>query len=185
MQIAWKSADDGLEVREANHRMMNLLATLLAMFRRSFSRFDDPRVRSSVAQFESQVLAASVLLQTVSCARTEEEDAEVDVYVESLGRALLRAVLGPANIGSEIYSDGGRLAVEICERLGYVIVELVFNASKYTFAGRKDGVVRIEMLRCGGEWRCTVSDNGVGRSAVGRGTGLKIVDGWSDRCRGA
>jgi two-component sensor histidine kinase len=175
MRIAWKSGEEGLETREANHRMMNLLATLLAMFRRDFARFDDPRVRSSVAQFESQVLAASALLRTISSAPAEV-DAEIEIYIESLGRALSRAILGPANIGCEIFSDGGTLPVEVCERLGYIIVELVFNASKYAFAGRGDGVVRIEMLQNGGEWRCIVSDNGVGMKSASRGTGLTIVD---------
>ncbi len=183
MQIAWERGEDGLEAREANHRMMNLLATLLAMFRRDFSRFDDPHVRSSVAQFESQVLAASALLRTVSTAPMEE-DAEVDVYIEGVSRELSRAILGPANIGCEIFSDGGRLPVEVCERLGYIIVELVFNASKYAFAGRNDGLVRIEMLRSGGQWRCTVSDNGVGMAAARRGSGLNIVEALVRSLRG-
>lgn len=183
MQIAWKNGETELEVREANHRMMNLPATLLAMFRRNFSQFDDPRVRSSVAQFESQVMAASALLRTLSSA-PGEEDAEIDVYIESLSRALSRTLLGPANIGCEIFSDGGRLPIEVCERLGYIIVELIFNASKYAFAGRDNGVVRIEMLQSGGVWRCTVSDNGAGMAGSRRGTGLDIVDALARSLKG-
>lgn len=176
MGTAWTSGEDGLETREANHRMINLLATLLAIFRRSFSEFDDQRVRSTVAQFEGQILAAGALLRTVSSTPAAAGDAAVDVYLEGLGRALSGAILSPANIGCEISSDGGRLPIEVCERLGYVIVELVFNASKYAFAGRDGGVVRIEMLRCGGQWRCTVSDNGVGMDTNSHGMGLGIVD---------
>jgi two-component sensor histidine kinase len=183
MQITWESSEHGLEAREASHRMMNLLATMLAMFRRDFSRFDDPRVRGSVAQLEGQVLAASALLRTISSAPAGE-DAEVNVYIESLGHVLSRAILGPANIGCEIFSDGGRLPVEVCERLGYIIFELVFNANKYAFAGRNDGVVRVEMLRSGGEWRCTVCDNGIGVTAAGCGTGLNILDTLARSLRG-
>ena len=37
--------EDGLAVREANHRMMNMLAILLALFQRNFSKFSDQCVR--------------------------------------------------------------------------------------------------------------------------------------------
>jgi two-component sensor histidine kinase len=183
MLTAREIGGDGLEIREANHRMMNLLATLLAIFRRQFSRFDDERVRSSVAQFENQILAASALLRTVSSASTAA-DAAVDDYLERLGRALSGAVLGPANIGCELSSDRGRLPIKVCERLGFIIVELVFNASKYAFAGRKDGVVRIEMIQTGSHWRCTVSDNGGGMEGASRGRGLNIVDALARSLRG-
>ena len=50
MPTVRETGDGGLEIREANHRMMNLLATLLVIFRRQFSQFDDDRVRSSVSR---------------------------------------------------------------------------------------------------------------------------------------
>src|ERR1700734_2378227 len=102
--------ENRLEVREVNHRMMNVLATLLANFRREFSQFSDPGVRGAATQFESQVIAVSELLRTIS-STPAAEDAAVDVYLGHLGRALSRAVLGPAYIGCEIFSDQGRLPV--------------------------------------------------------------------------
>jgi two-component sensor histidine kinase len=162
-------------VREANHRMMNLLATLHSVFRRNFSSFGDPHVRDAAARFEAQIMAASELLHMISSGSPAEVVA-VDVYLGRLGRALSRAVLGPANIGCEVFSDAGRLPVGVCEQLGFILVELVFNASKYAFAGRANGVVRIAMTRSGRHWRCMVSDNGTGMSGAGRGNGLNIVD---------
>jgi CRP/FNR family transcriptional regulator, cyclic AMP receptor protein len=44
--------EDGLDVREANHRMMNMLAILLALFHRNFSKFSDQCVRGAVTKFE-------------------------------------------------------------------------------------------------------------------------------------
>jgi two-component sensor histidine kinase len=38
--------EDRLDVREANHRMMNTLAILLALFHRNFSEFSDQCVRA-------------------------------------------------------------------------------------------------------------------------------------------
>ena len=45
---------DGLDVREANHRMMNMLAILLALFHRNFSKFSDQCVRGAAMKFETE-----------------------------------------------------------------------------------------------------------------------------------
>jgi two-component sensor histidine kinase len=73
--------EDGLDAREANHRMMNMLAILLALFHRNFSKFSDQCVRGAVTKFENQIMAASELLRTISSTSTAE-DAAVDVYLE-------------------------------------------------------------------------------------------------------
>ena len=168
-------SEDRLDVREANHRMINMLATLLARFHRNFSKFSDQRVRGAVTKFENQIMAASELLRTISSTPTAE-DAAVDVYLERLSRTLSNAVLSPTNTSFELFVDQGRLPIDVCERLGLIIVELVINASKYAFAHRKNGVVRVEMTRSGRHWRCIVSDNGSGMDGADRSTGLNIVD---------
>ena len=167
--------EDGLDAREANHRMMNMLAILLALFHRNFSKFSDQCVRGAVTKFENQIMAASELLRTISSTPTAE-DVAVDAYLERLGRTLSNAVLGPTNTSFELFVDQGRLPIDVCERLGRIIVELVINASKYAFVDRKNGVVRIDMIRSGRTWRCTVSDNGSGMDGADRSMGLNIVD---------
>jgi two-component sensor histidine kinase len=146
-------SEDSLDVREANHRMINMLATLLARFHRNFSKFSDQCVCGAVTKFENQIAAASELFRTISSIHTAE-DAAVDVYLERLGGALSSAVLSPINTSFELFVDQGRLRIDVCERLGLIIVELVVNASKYAFADRKNGVVRIDMIRSGHNWRC-------------------------------
>src|ERR1700724_4350068 len=93
--------EDGLDVREANHRMMNMLAMLLALFHRNFAKFSDQWVRGAVTKFENQIMAASELLRTISSTPTAE-DAAVDVYLKRLGRTLSSAVLGP-NTSFELF----------------------------------------------------------------------------------
>src|ERR1700730_15841572 len=66
--------EDGLDVREANHRMMNMLAILLALFHRNFSKFSDQSVRGAVTKFENQIMAASELLRTISSTSSEACD---------------------------------------------------------------------------------------------------------------
>src|SRR3981081_2320085 len=88
--------EDGLDVREANHRMMNMLAILLALFHRNFSKFSDQGVRGAVTKFANQSMAASERSRTVSSIPTAE-GAAVVFYLERLGRTLSSAVLSPTN----------------------------------------------------------------------------------------
>jgi two-component sensor histidine kinase len=174
MPMARQTGEDTLEVREANHRMMNVLATLQANFRREFSQFCDQPVRIAARQFENRIMAVSELVRTIPIT-SAGMDAAVDVYLERLSHALSDAILRPANIGCEMYSDQGRLPIHILERIGFILVELVLNASKYAFGDRGNGIVRVEMTRSGHYWRCAVLDNGRGMKGPTHGTGLDIV----------
>jgi len=168
------TGEEGLAVREANHRMMNMLTTLQAVFRHKFSQFDDQTVRSAMTEFDGQIIAAAELFRAISSV-PPHGDIAVDAYIEHLGRSLSKAILGPANIGCEVFSHRGKLPAETCGRLGFILTELVLNASKYAFAGRSNGVVRIDMTWDGSRWRCAVSDNGTGMNKASGGTGLTIV----------
>jgi two-component sensor histidine kinase len=174
MLTAQKIDEEGLAIREANHRMMNMLTTLQAVFRHKFSQFDDQTVRNAMTEFDGQIIAAAELFRAISSV-SANGDIAVDAYLEHLSRALSKAILSPADISCEVFSHRGRLPADLCGRLGFIVTELVLNASKYAFAGRSNGVVRIEMTRSGGQWRCAVSDNGVGMNEAGGGTGLNIV----------
>jgi two-component sensor histidine kinase len=169
-----KREEEGLAVREANHRMLNMLTTLQGVFYRKFSQFNDQNVRGAILEFDGQIIAATELFRAIS-STFSDEDIAVDTYLEHLIRNLSKAILSPANIRCQILSDEGRLPADLCGRLGIIVTELVFNASKYAFAGRSNGVVRIDMRRNGGQWNCAVSDNGVGMNDTGGGTGLNMV----------
>jgi two-component sensor histidine kinase len=166
--------EEGLEVREANHRMLNTLTMLQAVFRHKFSAFNDQSVRSAMTEFDGQIIAAAELFRAISSVPANGYIA-VDAYLEHLSRALSKAILSPADIGCEVFSHQGRLPADLCGRLGFIVTELVLNASKYAFAGRRDGLIRIEMTRSGDKWCCTVSDNGIGMNEANGGTGLNIV----------
>ena len=166
--------EEGLAVREANHRMLNMLTTLQAGLHHKFARFSEQSVRSAMTEFEGQIIAAAELFRVISTLPAAG-DIDVDVFLQSLGRALSKAILSPAGIRCQTSSDRGQLPVDVCGRLGFIVVELVLNASKYAFAGRNNRFVRIEMKQSVGQWRCTVSDNGIGMDDTSAGTGLRIV----------
>ena len=164
-----------IAAREANHRMMNILARLLAMFRRDFSGFGDKRVRDAAAGFESKIMALAELLRCVSAVPGDGE-VMVDHFFERLGRTISLALLQPNGVACEVSVQEGRLPAAVCERLALIVLELVINAAKYAFNDNQSAVIRIQMHRIGDAWSCVVTDNGSGMKEGATGTGLKIVD---------
>src|SRR5271167_1844641 len=106
MEARLQMLESGLGVREANHRMMNMLAILHSLFRRDFARFSDQGVRGAAAKFEGQIIATSELLRLTS-SRPSQRDIEIDVYLERLGRGLSDAILSPLNTGFEVSVESG------------------------------------------------------------------------------
>ena len=62
-----------------------------------------------------------------------------------------------------------------CWRLGMIVHELITNAARHAFAGRK-GEIRVELSRAGALVECRVLDNGSALGNVRPGRGLKIID---------
>ncbi len=65
--------------------------------------------------------------------------------------------------------------------LGLIITELVINALKHAFPGRREGDILVRYDADGVDWRLSVSDNGVERSdevheRVHIGLGMSIVE---------
>ena len=62
-----------------------------------------------------------------------------------------------------------------CWRLGMIVYELITNAARHAFDGRK-GEIRVELSRSGHFVECSVLDNGSAPANVRPGHGLKIIE---------
>ena len=122
--------------------------------------------------------------------RQKQDDGVSYDYVRPPATIEPTAIFFGLPVNASRLAEAGRVDMEIspCPQIpsianrscsctvGLIIVELVINASKYAFADRKNGVVRIDMIRSGRNWHCIVSDNGIGMDGADRSTGLNIVD---------
>jgi two-component sensor histidine kinase len=144
-----------------------------------FGSYVRPEVRSSLARCEAHIVALGRLHRMLAVGSKSRPTA-VRAYVEELCRSLSEAVLTPLGVGCEVSLDDEfldeLLPSGMCERLGLIIAELVTNAAKHAFAGRDDGLVRIEIIRNDGRWLCSVSDNGGGIGSLLVGCGTSILD---------
>jgi two-component sensor histidine kinase len=165
-----------LVMRELQHRMANTLTLLQASCRLAFAQIADPELRENLRRHEVQLLRMAELHRFLSrgagCSEVEARD-----YFQPLCGVLSSSILAPLGIGCEVCVGEGAIAGGACKRLGLIVAELVTNAAKHGFAGRAQGLVRVELFAQNGTtWCCTVADDGCGMSHARKGTGSQILD---------
>jgi two-component sensor histidine kinase len=68
--------------------------------------------------------------------------------------------------------------------IGLIVTELLTNALKYAFPGRRGGEIRICLASRSGYGELTIMDDGVGLAEERNGTGLRIVQGLVTQIEG-
>lgn len=167
--------DEAFVASGIDHFMTDVIGQSLSVLRREFSRFEDPNVRKAAAKVEGQLNAMSELLRALA-GEPQARTMAADLYLERLGRALSGAILGPKNVRLELSLEPARLPVEVCERLGQIVVELVVQASRYAFLDQRGGEVRVALFRSDRSWRLLVSDDGPTGARLDRGGEPGVVD---------
>ena len=164
-----------LLLREMHHRMANTLMLLISLLQHEFGSPAIGPVGEAVARYEARIAAFGNLHRLLTVGMSSDP-IDVQDYVEHLCHALSDAVLEPRGLRCEVFVEMARLPSDLCERFGLVIAELVTNAAKHAFNGRRNGLVRVELIGRMGAWHCSVCDNGTGMSAAaGSGAGSKIL----------
>ena len=167
--------DEYLLLREMHHRMANTLTLLTTVLREELRPVATPATRDSLSRCEARIVAFGKLNRMLTVG-TGKALIAVRKYIEELCRALSEALLRPIGVRCEVCVSDGAMPSENCERLGLVIAELVTNAAKHAFAGRDDGVVRIDVTNERDHWLCMVSDNGAGIKMSACNAGSRILE---------
>jgi len=169
-------ADQFLLIREMHHRLANTLAIVASVLRREFpASLSTAALQRSLARCEARIVAFGNLNRALAVGGTDEQISLTD-YVERLCEALSDALLGPLGVRCEVFADDVEFPADRSERVGLAISELVTNAAKHGFDERKEGVVRVELLKRNESLICTVADNGIGGKDGPLGTGSRIVE---------
>ena len=166
-------------LREAHHRMANVLALIQALLRRELAALENEEVRAAVGRLDERLLALGDL-HRILASGSRSSRIEVADHFGRLCRALADAVLEPAGISCIAFIQDGPLPTNVCEKLSIIVSELVINAAKHAFRKNPSRVVRIELAVQAGSWSCIVSDNGIGISSSRRGHGSELIDSLVD-----
>jgi two-component sensor histidine kinase len=175
-------------LQEMQHRVANslqIIASILMLKARAVSSEETRRELKDAHQRVMSVAEVQMHLHDVDGV----DQIEVAPYLAKLCASLGASMIGEGQaIAIEVTAGPGQISSQKAVSLGLIVTELVINAIKYAFPAKRSHahvLVTFEGAEDGGEagdWRLTVSDNGVGKDvaapkrAGGGGLGTVIVD---------
>ena len=151
-------------LREMRHRISNslqIIASILLLKAGSVTSEETKKELRAAHQRVMSVAAVQGHLQ----ASDGIEQIEMGPYLTKLASGLAASMVGPKqNIDIKVLSDKGTLPTSHAVSIGLIVTELIMNAVKYAFPKpRASARIRVTFETAGGDWKLTVSDNGVGR----------------------
>ena len=145
-----------LQHRTANN--LSFIGALLGMYKRR-SR-NQPE---AVAAFEDAAMRLNTMAQVH---RKLYDPTNIDLPVGSYLNDLLKDVLagsGATHVRLEVVSRVGQIDIDRLITLSLFITEVAVNSVKHAFAGRPDGLLRVELSGGdGGQYVVTIRDDGPG-----------------------
>ena len=166
-------------LREVHHRVKNDLQLISSLLSMQARRLTDAESVEALAECQSRVqtiaLIHEYMYQSENLARLP-----LSRNIRGLAANLLR-VVGPPDraIGLEVdVEDHLDLPVDRAIPCGLILNELMTNALKHAFPAGREGKIRVELRRAGGDRvALAVSDDGVGLPELEHGSGNGSL-GW-------
>jgi PAS domain S-box-containing protein len=152
-------------LREVHHRVKNNLAVIGSLLYLQSNAIADPSLRSVLQ--ESQERVRSIALVHERLYRSHDV-AQVDfaAYVRELSAELVRNHITDAtDIRLTFELDTVAIDLDRAVLAGLILNEAITNALKHAFAGVREGVIRVGLVRDGSGFVLRVADDGVGLPA--------------------
>lgn len=157
-----KSEQLKLAVREAHHRIKNNLQAISDLLYLEAASND----ATSAADMLQETVERIQSIALVHDLLTQDEDVQT-VDIQVLAERLIPMVLHSnsrhsAEVETELRVPSVLLSSKKATTLALILNELVSNAVKHAFAGRRDGRLRVELEQADEGLRLRVQDNGPG-----------------------
>lgn len=151
--------DRDMLMRELQHRVKNNLQLVTALVRLE-ARSAAEGEAVALARLASRIDALTVLYRTLS-AENAATDIDLGQYLSEIATAVMEANAMP---GIEIDLQVGYcpLSINVAMPAGLLVNEMLTNALKYAFVGRKGGQLKLVCKLEAGQVTVMVSDDGVG-----------------------
>jgi two-component sensor histidine kinase len=167
-------------LREMQHRIANSLQIIASILLLKAGAVSSEETKNELRAAHQRVMSVATVQGHLQ-ASDGIEQIEMGPYLKKLGAGLASSMVGPKqNIDIVVAATEGTLPSSHAVSVGLIVTELIMNAIKYAFpAARPSARVRVTFEKAKGDWKLTVSDNGVGRApskgpktSTGLGTAL-------------
>jgi PAS domain S-box-containing protein len=150
-------------IKEIHHRVKNNLQVISSMLNLQALHLPDAEARSMFAESQGRVQSIALVHESLYQSKDLSSVSFVE-YLRSLVSAVFQAQSTPGGrIEAQVDAAEMRLPVAIAIPCGLIVNELVTNALKHAFPGRREGKIRVRLRRCDDDRvELTVADDGVG-----------------------
>lgn len=164
--------DKELLLREIHHRVKNNLEVVSSLLALQSAQIDDPNTKEAMQEGQNRVQSIGIVHQKLY--QGENLGAiEMKDYFINLSESILDSFGADKKVQIECAMDKLNIDIDTAVPLGLIVNELLTNTLKYAFPDGRNGKVQIKLeKRIDGILRLQVSDNGVGKSGLTKGTGF-------------
>ncbi len=166
-------------LQEMQHRIANSLQIIASILMLKARAVQSEETRSHLRDAHDRVMSVATVQQQLQASGLGEP-IELGPYLSRLAEALAASMIGDSRpISLKVEAHSGTALSGEAVSIGLIITELVINALKHAFPAGSGGEILVRYAVDGGNWRLSVSDNGVGphHSGNGRtGLGTSIVE---------
>lgn len=167
--------EKGILLQELQHRVANSLQIIASVLMQSARRMRSPRARGQLQDARNRVMSIAALQRQLSVSNLE--DVALRTYFTELCASIGASMIDDsARITLDVEVDGSAAGADVSVSLGLIVTELVINALKHAFPGRRRGAILVSYRSDGPSWTLSVRDDGIGPPAhdavEGLGTGI-------------
>ncbi len=155
-------AEKDIVIKESNHRIKNNLQLMSSLLNLQAANTGDLYVREVLNDSISRIASVS-FLHDFLYRSASLNTVNIPTYIEKVTdhiRQIFLTKSGKVKIIMDI--DEFEVSSGLAVAIGLVLTELVTNAVKYAFPGRKDGIINIELKKQDGNIHLRIGDNGIG-----------------------
>jgi two-component sensor histidine kinase len=154
-------------LEEMQHRVANSLQIIASILLMKARTVQSEETRLQLEDAHQRVLSVAAVQQHLHVS-AGGKPIEIGAYLAKLCETLAQSMIGDSRpVSLKIEADAGAAASRDAVSLGLIVTELVMNALKHAFPGKKpDAAVVVSYRVAGADWKLTVSDNGIGKPDV-------------------
>ena len=166
-------------LQELQHRVANSLQIIASVLLQSARRVNSDETRTHLYDAHQRVMSVAVLQQQLAASRLG--DVELRAYFTDLCASIGASMIRDHNqLSLDVSVDDSVTSADVSVSLGLIVTELVINALKHAFPGRRHGKITVDYRSEGSDWTLSVGDNGVGMpldpGSAKSGLGTSIVE---------
>ena len=150
-------------LREIHHRVKNNLAIVISLLDMQVRNNPNPEFIKLSREIEYRIRSMALIHEHLY--KSEELDkVPLDKYFVTITNGIVRT-FGSQNIKTIFNCELVDASIEMAMPLGLIVNEILTNAFKYAFPGKRQGEISIDLKQedtTPGYYRLTIRDNGVG-----------------------